>query len=165
MWLVWSVRYLSWGREPLVFIIKKQQQQRTSYCHILPKALMALAQTQNSWQSWKGPFYSCLNTVLLWGGEQLTEYMYHFSYNSFVFLLLDGKNSSGSKRYNRKREPSYPKNENFSNQSRRSSSQKSKTFNKMPPQRGGGSSKLFSSSFNGGRRDEVWDFRSVLFRT
>uniref|UniRef100_A0A2K5QFY8 E3 ubiquitin-protein ligase RNF10 n=1 Tax=Cebus imitator TaxID=2715852 RepID=A0A2K5QFY8_CEBIM len=66
----------------------------------------------------------------------------------------DGKNSSGSKRYNRKREPSYPKNESFSNQSRRSSSQKSKTFNKMPPQRGGGSTKLFSSSFNGGRRDE-----------
>ncbi|XP_012869743.1 PREDICTED: RING finger protein 10 [Dipodomys ordii] len=67
----------------------------------------------------------------------------------------DGKNSNGSKRYNRKREPSYPKNENFSNQSRRSNSQKSKTFNKMPPQRGGGSSKLFSSSFNGGRRDEL----------
>lgn len=71
----------------------------------------------------------------------------------------DGKNSNGSKRYNRKREPSYPKNENFSNQSRRSNSQKSKTFNKMPPQRGGGSSKPFSSSSNGGRRDEVWSLR------
>ncbi|XP_021562379.1 RING finger protein 10 isoform X2 [Carlito syrichta] len=77
----------------------------------------------------------------------------------------DGKNSSGSKRYNRKREPSYPKNESFSNQSRRSSSQKSKTFNKMPPQRGGGgsSSKLFSSSFNGGRRDEVAEAQRAEF--
>ncbi|XP_037587877.1 RING finger protein 10 [Cebus imitator] len=75
----------------------------------------------------------------------------------------DGKNSSGSKRYNRKREPSYPKNESFSNQSRRSSSQKSKTFNKMPPQRGGGSTKLFSSSFNGGRRDEVAEAQRAEF--
>uniref|UniRef100_A0A8C0ZTW2 E3 ubiquitin-protein ligase RNF10 n=1 Tax=Castor canadensis TaxID=51338 RepID=A0A8C0ZTW2_CASCN len=75
----------------------------------------------------------------------------------------DGKNSSGSKRYNRKREPSYPKNENFSNHSRRSNSQKSKTFNKMPPQRGGGSSKLFSSSFNGGRRDEVAEAQRAEF--
>ncbi|XP_019805867.1 E3 ubiquitin-protein ligase RNF10 isoform X2 [Globicephala melas] len=76
----------------------------------------------------------------------------------------DGKNSSGSKRYNRKREPSYPKNENFINQSRRSNSQKSKTFNKMPPQRGGGSSnKLFSSSFNGGRRDEVAEAQRAEF--
>ncbi|XP_057600443.1 RING finger protein 10 [Hippopotamus amphibius kiboko] len=78
----------------------------------------------------------------------------------------DGKNSSGSKRYNRKREPSYPKNESFINQSRRSNSQKSKTFNKMPPQRGGGSSsssKLFSSSFNGGRRDEVAEAQRAEF--
>ncbi|XP_061025405.1 E3 ubiquitin-protein ligase RNF10 isoform X2 [Eubalaena glacialis] len=76
----------------------------------------------------------------------------------------DGKNSSGAKRYNRKREPSYPKNENFINQSRRSNSQKSKTFNKMPPQRGGGSSnKLFSSSFNGGRRDEVAEAQRAEF--
>ncbi|XP_036730650.1 RING finger protein 10 isoform X3 [Balaenoptera musculus] len=76
----------------------------------------------------------------------------------------DGKNSSGSKRYNRKREPSYPKNENFINQSRRSNSQKSKTFNKMPPQRGSGSSnKLFSSSFNGGRRDEVAEAQRAEF--
>ncbi|XP_069922108.1 E3 ubiquitin-protein ligase RNF10 isoform X5 [Oryctolagus cuniculus] len=75
----------------------------------------------------------------------------------------DGKNSSGSKRYNRKREPSYPKNENFSNQPRRPSSQKSKTFNKMPPERGGGSSKLFSSSFNGGRRDEVAEAQRAEF--
>uniref|UniRef100_A0A8C2W519 E3 ubiquitin-protein ligase RNF10 n=1 Tax=Chinchilla lanigera TaxID=34839 RepID=A0A8C2W519_CHILA len=75
----------------------------------------------------------------------------------------DGKSSNGSKRYNRKREPSYPKNENFSNQSRRSNSQKSKTFNKMPPQRGGGSSKPFSSSFNGGRRDEVAEAQRAEF--
>lgn len=75
----------------------------------------------------------------------------------------DGKNSNGSKRYNRKREPSYPKNENFSNQSRRSNSQKSKTFNKMPPQRGGGSSKPFSSSSNGGRRDEVAEAQRAEF--
>uniref|UniRef100_H0VL72 E3 ubiquitin-protein ligase RNF10 n=1 Tax=Cavia porcellus TaxID=10141 RepID=H0VL72_CAVPO len=79
------------------------------------------------------------------------------------FLFSDGKNSNGSKRYNRKREPSYPKNENFSNQSRRSNAQKSKTFNKMPPQRGGGSSKLFSSSFNGGRRDEVAEAQRAEF--
>ncbi|XP_013838398.1 RING finger protein 10 isoform X1 [Sus scrofa] len=75
----------------------------------------------------------------------------------------DGKNSSGSKRYNRKREPSYPKNENFITQSRRSNSQKSKTFNKLPPQRGGGSSKPFSSSFNGGRRDEVAEAQRAEF--
>ncbi|XP_036610368.1 RING finger protein 10 [Trichosurus vulpecula] len=75
----------------------------------------------------------------------------------------DGKNASGSKRYNRKRETSYPKNENFNNQSRRSNSQKSKTFNKMPPPRGGGSSKLFSSSSNGGRRDEVAEAQRAEF--
>uniref|UniRef100_A0A8C9U7G2 E3 ubiquitin-protein ligase RNF10 n=1 Tax=Serinus canaria TaxID=9135 RepID=A0A8C9U7G2_SERCA len=77
----------------------------------------------------------------------------------------DGKNASGSKqRYNRKRETSYSKNENFSSQSRRSSSQKSKAFNKMPPQRGGsgGSGKTFSSS-NGGRRDEVAEAQRAEF--
>ncbi|NXA53592.1 RNF10 protein, partial [Nothocercus julius] len=77
----------------------------------------------------------------------------------------DGKNASGSKqRYNRKRETSYSKNENFSSQSRRSNSQKSKAFNKMPPQRGssGGSGKLFSSS-NGGRRDEVAEAQRAEF--
>ncbi|NXC12707.1 RNF10 protein, partial [Corythaeola cristata] len=77
----------------------------------------------------------------------------------------DGKNASGSKqRYNRKRETSYSKNENFSSQSRRSYSQKSKAFNKMPPQRGGssGSGKLFSSS-NGGRRDEVAEAQRAEF--
>ncbi|KAM6111747.1 E3 ubiquitin-protein ligase RNF10 [Pterocles gutturalis] len=77
----------------------------------------------------------------------------------------DGKNANGSKqRYNRKRETSYSKNENFSGQSRRSNSQKSKAFNKMPPQRGGsgGSGKLFSSS-NGGRRDEVAEAQRAEF--
>nr|XP_056715811.1 RING finger protein 10 [Euleptes europaea] len=70
----------------------------------------------------------------------------------------DGKNANGSRqRYNRKRETSYPKNETFSSQPRRSTSQKSKAFNKMPPQRGGHGSgcKPFSASFNGGRREEV----------
>uniref|UniRef100_A0A452I2V6 E3 ubiquitin-protein ligase RNF10 n=1 Tax=Gopherus agassizii TaxID=38772 RepID=A0A452I2V6_9SAUR len=77
----------------------------------------------------------------------------------------DGKNASGSKqRYNRKKETSYSKNENFSGQSRRSNSQKSKAFNKMPPQRGGtgGSCKLFSSC-NGGRRDEVAEVQRAEF--
>ncbi|NXY44768.1 RNF10 protein, partial [Ceuthmochares aereus] len=77
----------------------------------------------------------------------------------------DGKNASGSKqRFNRKRETSYSKNENFSNQYRRSNSQKSKAFNKMPPQRGGsgGSGKLFSSC-NGGRRDEVAEAQRAEF--
>ncbi|NXS01591.1 RNF10 protein, partial [Oxylabes madagascariensis] len=77
----------------------------------------------------------------------------------------DGKNASGSKqRYNRKRETSYSKNENFSSQSRRSNPQKSKAFNKMPPQRGGsgGSGKPFSSS-NGGRRDEVAEAQRAEF--
>uniref|UniRef100_A0A8C3UKG9 E3 ubiquitin-protein ligase RNF10 n=1 Tax=Catharus ustulatus TaxID=91951 RepID=A0A8C3UKG9_CATUS len=74
-------------------------------------------------------------------------------------------NANGSKqRYNRKRETSYSKNENFSSQSRRSNSQKSKAFNKMPPQRGGsgGSGKSFSSS-NGGRRDEVAEAQRAEF--
>ncbi|XP_053135927.1 RING finger protein 10 isoform X2 [Hemicordylus capensis] len=78
----------------------------------------------------------------------------------------DGKNANGSKqRYNRKRETSYSKNENFSSQSRRSASQKSKAFNKMPPQRGGHASngKPFSSSSNGGRRDEVAEAQRAEF--
>ncbi|NXX41115.1 RNF10 protein, partial [Tricholaema leucomelas] len=77
----------------------------------------------------------------------------------------DGKNTSGSKqRYNRKRESCSSKHENCASQSRRSAPQKSKAFNKMPPQRGGGggSGKLFSSS-NGGRRDEVAEARRAEF--
>ncbi|XP_066466049.1 E3 ubiquitin-protein ligase RNF10 isoform X2 [Tiliqua scincoides] len=78
----------------------------------------------------------------------------------------DGKNTNGSKqRYNRKRETSYPKNENFSSQSRRAASQKSKAFNKMPPQKGGNASggKPFSSSSIGGRRDEVAEVQRAEF--
>lgn len=74
------------------------------------------------------------------------------------YIVLDGKNANGSRqRYNRKRETSYPKNESFSSQPRRSTSQKSKAFNKMPPQRGGHGSgcKPFSASSNCGRREEV----------
>ncbi|XP_015678094.1 RING finger protein 10 [Protobothrops mucrosquamatus] len=75
-----------------------------------------------------------------------------------LLFMIEGKNASGSRqRYNRKRETSYPKNETFPSQSRRSFPQKSKTFNKMPPQRGEQNSggKSFSLSSNGGRRDEV----------
>ncbi|NWS75744.1 RNF10 protein, partial [Crotophaga sulcirostris] len=77
----------------------------------------------------------------------------------------DGKNACGSKqRFNRKRETSYSKNENFSSQYCRSNSQKSKAFNKMPPQRrgSGGSGKPFSSC-NGGRRDEVTEVQRAEF--
>ncbi|XP_070807651.1 E3 ubiquitin-protein ligase RNF10 isoform X1 [Pituophis catenifer annectens] len=78
----------------------------------------------------------------------------------------EGKNASGSRqRYNRKRETSYPKNETFPSQSRRSFSQKSKAFNKMPPQRGeqNSGSKSFSLSSNGGRRDEVAETQRAEF--
>ncbi|KAL7983157.1 hypothetical protein Chor_000019 [Crotalus horridus] len=78
----------------------------------------------------------------------------------------EGKNASGSRqRYNRKRETSYPKNETFPSQSRRSFPQKSKTFNKMPPQRGEQNSggKSFSLSSNGGRRDEVAETQRAEF--
>ncbi|XP_060105675.1 E3 ubiquitin-protein ligase RNF10 [Heteronotia binoei] len=78
----------------------------------------------------------------------------------------DGKNANGSRqRYNRKRETSYPKNESFSSQPRRSTSQKSKAFNKMPPQRGGHGSggKPFSVSSNGGRREEVAEAQRAEF--
>ncbi|XP_020654766.3 E3 ubiquitin-protein ligase RNF10 [Pogona vitticeps] len=79
----------------------------------------------------------------------------------------DGKSGNGSRqRYNRKRETSYPKNENCTSQSRRSTSQKSKTFNKVPPQRGGqggSGGKPFSSPFNGGRREEVAEAQRAEF--
>ncbi|KAM3825966.1 E3 ubiquitin-protein ligase RNF10 isoform 1-T1 [Vipera latastei] len=78
----------------------------------------------------------------------------------------EGKNASGSRqRYNRKRETSYPKNETFPSQSRRSFPQKSKAFNKMPPQRGEQNSggKSFSLSSNGGRRDEVAETQRAEF--
>ncbi|XP_077317591.1 E3 ubiquitin-protein ligase RNF10 [Lithobates pipiens] len=62
----------------------------------------------------------------------------------------DGKSGSSSKqRYSRKRENSCPKNENFAGPTRRSGPQKSKTFNKVPPQRGA------PKQFTYGRREEV----------
>uniref|UniRef100_A0A8C5M4Z7 E3 ubiquitin-protein ligase RNF10 n=1 Tax=Leptobrachium leishanense TaxID=445787 RepID=A0A8C5M4Z7_9ANUR len=61
----------------------------------------------------------------------------------------NGKNGSGSKqRYSRKRENTYPKNESFPGQPRRTGTQKSKTFNKVPPQRGA------PKQFAYGRREE-----------
>ncbi|XP_053558020.1 RING finger protein 10 [Bombina bombina] len=70
----------------------------------------------------------------------------------------DGKNGNGSKqRYSRKRENSYAKNDGFSSQSRRSVPQKSKTFNKVPPQRGG------TKQFTYGRREEVAETQRAEF--
>ncbi|KAG8146407.1 putative Ring finger protein [Naja naja] len=88
------------------------------------------------------------------------------TYFAIAALIVKGKNASGSRqRYNRKRETSYPKNETFPSQSRRSFSQKSKAFNKMPPQRGeqNSGSKSFSLSSNGGRRDEVAETQRAEF--
>lgn len=70
----------------------------------------------------------------------------------------DGKNGSSSKqRYGRKRENSYPKNESFPGQTRRPGPQKSKTFNKVPPQRGG------SKQYAYGRREEVAETQRAEF--
>ncbi|KAM9331538.1 E3 ubiquitin-protein ligase RNF10 [Gastrophryne carolinensis] len=70
----------------------------------------------------------------------------------------DGKGGSNSKqRYNRKRENTYPKNEGFASQTRRSGPQKSKTFNKVPPQRGG------PKQFTYGRREEVAETQRAEF--
>lgn len=70
----------------------------------------------------------------------------------------DGKSGSSSKqRYNRKRENSYPKNESFAGPTRRSGPQKSKTFNKVPPQRGG------NNPFTYGRREEVAETQRAEF--
>ncbi|XP_024908751.1 E3 ubiquitin-protein ligase RNF10 [Cynoglossus semilaevis] len=71
----------------------------------------------------------------------------------------DGKNNGGSKRYNRKREPSFPKPDSFPG-SRRSNPQKSKTFDKRPPQRGGGQQYGVTG---GGRREEVAEARRAEF--
>lgn len=68
-------------------------------------------------------------------------------------LFSDGKCGNGSKRYNRKRDTTFPKNENVCNQTRRSIPQKSKAFDKRPPARG--ANKSFSTFGNGGRREEV----------
>ncbi|MED6248712.1 hypothetical protein ATANTOWER_003941 [Ataeniobius toweri] len=71
----------------------------------------------------------------------------------------EGKNNGGSKRYNRKREPSFPKAESFPGP-RRTNSQKSKNFDKRPPQRGGGRQYGVTG---GGRREEVAETRRAEF--
>ncbi|XP_024130785.1 RING finger protein 10 [Oryzias melastigma] len=71
----------------------------------------------------------------------------------------DGKNNGGSKRYNRKREPSFPKAESFPGP-RRTNPQKSKNFDKRPPQRGGG--RQYGAA-GGGRREEVAETRRAEF--
>ncbi|XP_067911322.1 RING finger protein 10 isoform X2 [Heterodontus francisci] len=74
----------------------------------------------------------------------------------------DGKGGgTGSRRYNRKRDPAFPKNETVSNQTRRTNPQKSKAFDKRPPARGG--NKSFSTSGNGGRREEVAEVQRAEF--
>ncbi|KAM9858356.1 E3 ubiquitin-protein ligase RNF10 [Aulostomus maculatus] len=71
----------------------------------------------------------------------------------------EGKNNGGSKRYSRKREPSFPKADSFSGP-RRTHSQKSKNFDKRPPQRGGGRQYGVTG---GGRREEVAETRRAEF--
>ncbi|KAJ1093381.1 hypothetical protein NDU88_006482 [Pleurodeles waltl] len=74
----------------------------------------------------------------------------------------DGKNGNGSKqRYNRRRENLYPKNESISSQPRRPNTQKSKTFNKVPPQRGNDGSFKFFNDY--GRREEVAEVQRAEF--
>lgn len=89
--------------------------------------------------------------VLLWRVK-------YYSKTQFVaFLLfsfpLDGKNNGGSKRYSRKREPTFPKAESFSGP-RRTQPHKSKNFDKRPPQRGGVGGRQYGLT-GGGRREEV----------
>uniref|UniRef100_A0A3Q3K8E3 E3 ubiquitin-protein ligase RNF10 n=1 Tax=Monopterus albus TaxID=43700 RepID=A0A3Q3K8E3_MONAL len=71
----------------------------------------------------------------------------------------EGKNNGGSKRYSRKREPSFPKTDSFPGP-RRTNSQKSKNFDKRPPQRGGGRQYGLAG---GGRREEVAETRRAEF--
>nr|XP_061804672.1 E3 ubiquitin-protein ligase RNF10-like [Nerophis lumbriciformis] len=71
----------------------------------------------------------------------------------------ENKNNGGAKRYSRKREPSFPKPENFSGP-RRTNPQKSKNFDKRPPQRGGGRQYGVTG---GGRREEVAETRRAEF--
>uniref|UniRef100_A0AAX7UK58 E3 ubiquitin-protein ligase RNF10 n=1 Tax=Astatotilapia calliptera TaxID=8154 RepID=A0AAX7UK58_ASTCA len=71
----------------------------------------------------------------------------------------EGKNNGGSKRYSRKREPSFPKADSFPGP-RRTNSQKSKNFDKRPPQRGGGRQYGVTG---GGRREEVAETRRAEF--
>ncbi|XP_008296105.1 E3 ubiquitin-protein ligase RNF10 [Stegastes partitus] len=71
----------------------------------------------------------------------------------------EGKNNGGSKRYSRKREPSFPKADSFPGP-RRTNSQKSKNFDKRPPQRGG--VRQYGVA-GGGRREEVAETRRAEF--
>uniref|UniRef100_A0A671PXM5 E3 ubiquitin-protein ligase RNF10 n=1 Tax=Sinocyclocheilus anshuiensis TaxID=1608454 RepID=A0A671PXM5_9TELE len=73
----------------------------------------------------------------------------------------DGKNNGGSKRYSRKREPTFAKAESFPGP-RRSQPQKSKNFDKRPPQRGGGGVQQYGLA-GGGRREEVAENRRAEF--
>ncbi|KAJ3604643.1 hypothetical protein NHX12_029383 [Muraenolepis orangiensis] len=71
----------------------------------------------------------------------------------------DGKNNGGSKRYNRKREPPLAKSDSFPGP-RRNNTQKSKTFDKRPLQRGAGRPYGVAG---GGRREEVEETRRAEF--
>ncbi|KAG7331992.1 hypothetical protein KOW79_003826 [Hemibagrus wyckioides] len=73
----------------------------------------------------------------------------------------DSKNNGSSKRYNRKREPAFPKAENFPGP-RRTHPQKGKNFDKRPPQRGGGGGRQ-GGLMGGGRREEVVETRRAEF--
>ncbi|XP_060737078.1 RING finger protein 10 [Tachysurus vachellii] len=73
----------------------------------------------------------------------------------------DSKNNGTSKRHNRKREPAFPKAENFPGP-RRTHSQKSKNFDKRPPQRGGAGGRQ-GGLMGGGRREEVAETRRAEF--
>lgn len=73
----------------------------------------------------------------------------------------DGKNNGGSKRYSRKREPTFPKAESFSGP-RRSQPHKSKNFDKRPPQRGVVGGRQYGLA-GGGRREEVVENRRAEF--
>ncbi|TWW60696.1 RING finger protein 10, partial [Takifugu flavidus] len=70
----------------------------------------------------------------------------------------ESKNNGGSKRYSRKREPSFPKSDTFPGP-RRTNSQKGKNFDKRPPQRGG---RQYGVA-GGGRREEVAEARRAEF--
>uniref|UniRef100_A0A8C1U5N8 E3 ubiquitin-protein ligase RNF10 n=1 Tax=Cyprinus carpio TaxID=7962 RepID=A0A8C1U5N8_CYPCA len=76
-------------------------------------------------------------------------------------VLLDGKNNGGSKRYSRKREPTFAKAESYPGP-RRSQPHKSKNFDKRPPQRGGGGGQQYGLA-GGGRREEVAENRRAEF--
>ncbi|XP_059193594.1 RING finger protein 10 [Centropristis striata] len=71
----------------------------------------------------------------------------------------ESKNNGGSRRYSRKREPTFPKTDSFQGP-RHTNSQKSKNFDKRPPQRGGGRQYGVAG---GGRREEVAETRRAEF--